>query len=151
MPFILDNDEDRYYDAEELRQVKRGTGLFPPGHIGRGLFPPGHKAQPSGYGYEVTGEGVLDSLLSIGTSIGSTIAANKDLIGTVAKAGTAAAGAASKIADTVKAHKNQKAAEIAARGVINLSTPQKIDLSTLQKIRQEAGLPASRGSGFRFT
>ena len=101
MPFILDDDEDRYYDAEELRQLKRGTGLFPPGSSGHGLFPPGRKS--AGYGYEVTGEGVLDSLISLGSTIGSTISNNKDLISSVAQAGTATANATSKIADVVKA------------------------------------------------
>lgn len=148
MPLIRDADEDRYYDAEDLRQIKRGTGLFPPGHKGRGLFPPGHK-HPSGFGYEITGEGIFDSLISLGSTIGSTIAANKDLISNVAQAGTAVAGAASKVADTVKAHKNLKAVEGAARAV---AAPQQIDLAALKKLREEAGLPPlAAGSGFRFT
>lgn len=149
MPFILDVDEDRYYDAEELRQIKRGTGLFPPGHKGRGLFPPGYR-HPSGFGYEVTGEGVLDSLFSLGSTIVNTIAANKDLISNVAQAGTAVAGAASKVADTVKAHKNLKAIEATARAVP--AVPQQINLAALKRIREDAGMPPlAAGSGFRFT
>ena len=141
MPYILDTDEDKYFDSEELRQLKKGTGLFPSGHKGHGLFPPGHKPQ-SGYGYEMTGDGIIDSLISLGSTVGSTLAANKDLIANVAQAGTSVASAVGKIADTIKTHKKNKKIQAAA-------IPQKINLDTLKKIRQDAGI--SSGSGFRFT
>ena len=129
MPFIRDIDEDKYYDKEELRQIVRGTGLFPPGFKGNGLFPSG--SQPSGYGYQIVGEGVIDGLASV-LQIAKT---NKNIIkGIVDTAG--------EIVSTVKSHaKTQHAVHPVHKAEV-------INKDALSKLRKKAGL--STGSGFRF-
>lgn len=139
MPFIRDLDEDKYYDQQELRQLKLGTGLFPPGHTGHGLFPPGQ--QPSGYGYRIAGEGVIDGLASMAKFAGQ----NRDIIKGIVQTAT-------DVASTIRSQVNSNKGHIYRSDKSNdnhIYRPHEvIDKKALQKIRKKAGLPV--GSGFRF-
>lgn len=132
MPFIRDVDEDKYYDKQELRQIVQGTGLFPPGFKGRGLFPPGNRS--SGYGYQIVGDGVVDSL----TGILKFAKENKDIIKSVV-------GATSDIVSTIKSSSSSKTPKLQTQPVHQVEV---INKEALKKLRKNAGLPV--GSGFRF-
>ena len=107
MPVIYETDEDKYYDKEDIKKLRkgnqsgiesRGSGIFLPGtKHGNGLYLPSRQ-------YE--GDGIIDSIISVGKSVIEGIANNSSTIGNVASAVGSVAGATANVADVVKAVKD---------------------------------------------
>ena len=140
MPTIRPQDEHKYYDDKELKYLRRGTGLFPPGMRGHGLQP--IRPAAAGSGYEITGDGILDSLVS-------GIENHKDAITGLAQMGSAVANAGKNSLGLVQQIKSY-------RDKIHKAVPEKnkrIDCKLLENLRREAELTNSKksiGHGFRY-
>ena len=141
MPTIQPQDEHKYYDDEELKYLRRGTGLFPPGMRGHGLQP--IRPAAAGFGYEITGEGILDSLVS-------GIENHKDAITGIAQMGSAVANAGKNSLGLVQQIKSYRDATHKA---VMPEQDKRIDRKLLEKLRREAELTNSKksiGGGFRY-
>src|SRR6266853_4157263 len=133
MPVIYETDEDKYYDKEDIKKFKkgaqtgiesRGSGMFLPGtKQGYGLYLP-RRVNYEGEGLE--GEGIIDSIISVGKTVIEGLANNAGTIGQAASAVGSIAGATANVADAVKsiknAHSNNKLAEWKAKNKERLDT-----------------------------
>ena len=141
MPTIQPQDEHKYYDDEELKYLRRGTGLFPPGMRGHGLQP--IRPTAAGFGYEITGDGIVDSLVS-------GIENHKDAITGLAQMGSAVANAGKNSLGLVQQIKSYRDTTNKA---VTPEQNKKIDRKLLEKLRREAELSNFKktiGGGFRY-
>jgi len=108
----------------------------------------GHGLQPirpaaAGFGYEITGEGILDSLVS-------GIENHKDAITGIAQMGSAVANAGKNSLGLVQQIKSYRDATHKA---VMPEQDKRIDRKLLEKLRREAELTNSKksiGGGFRY-
>jgi len=145
MPVIYESDEDKYYDKEDIKKLKkgnqsgiesRGSGIFIPGtKQGYGLYIPSRK--------EMEGSGWIDSVISVGKSVIEGIANNASTIGNVASAVGSVAGATSSVADAVKSIKSASTS-----GESSTKDLRKEELERIKKKMEQAEL---RGKGFKIT
>ena len=90
MPIIFEKDISKYYDKEELKLAKRGSGLFPAGYSPR---------------KERSGDGFLD-FIAQGAKIFKLIKENKENIKGVAEAVGSVVAAGRQIKDAVVNNNN---------------------------------------------
>ena len=90
MPIIFEKDISKYYDKEELKLAKRGSGLFPAGYSPR---------------KERSGDGFLD-VIAQGAKIFKLIKENKENIKGVAEAVGSVVAAGRQIKDEVVNNNN---------------------------------------------
>src|SRR5271154_7109162 len=110
MPVIFESDEDKYYDKEDIKKLKKGSqsGIE---SRGSGIFLPGTK---TGYGLYLPskgnldhGEGLIDAIISAGKTVIETLANNSSTIGNAASAVGSIASATSNVADAVKSVRSE--------------------------------------------
>ena len=83
MPIIYENDEDKYYDKEDIKKYKKGSQSGIESSRGGGLFLPGIKSGsglylPSRKNYEgngivneddINGDGIIESIINAGKTV----------------------------------------------------------------------------------
>src|SRR6266853_4717427 len=138
MPVIYETDEDKYHDKEDIKKFKKGnqTGIE---SKGSGIFIPGTK---QGFGLYLPtreGDGIIDSIISVGKSVIEGLANNSSTIGQAASAVGSIAGATSEVANAIKSIKKVNE---------NTTDERKQELERIKKKMEQAEL---RGKGFKIT
>ena len=143
MPTIQPQNEHKYYDDEEFKYLLRGTRLFPPGMRGHGLQP--IRPAAAGFGYEITGDRILVSLVSLVSGVEN----HKDAITGLAQMGSAVANAGKislGLVQQIKSYRDKTHKAVPEQN-------RRIDRKLLETLRREAEITNSKksiGRGFRY-
>ena len=129
MPIVSEKDISKYYDEQELKLMKRGSGLFPAGHYPR---------------KERSGDGFVD-FLTQGAKVLKVIKENKDVIKDVGEAVANVVSAGKKIKEAAT---NQNSSTI--KTLPNLPTlapsADSVDPKIYEKLRESV----KSGGGFKY-
>ena len=111
MGVIYENDEDKYYDKEDIKKYKkgsqsgiesRGSGLYLTGtKHGNGLYLPSRNNY-DGEALGIEGDGIIDSIINAGKTVIESLSNNASTISNAANAVGSLAGAAENVANAVK-------------------------------------------------
>lgn len=129
MPIIFEKDIDKYYDENELKLIRRGSGLFPAGHYPR---------------KERSGAGLMD-IIAQGARIFKFIGDNKKNISNVGSAVASVFKAGSEIKNAIT---NTPTEQVPIQTLPPVLAPpiESVDPQIYQKLRESV----KKGEGFKY-
>ena len=134
MPIVSEKDISKYYDEQELKLMKRGSGLFPAGHYPR---------------KERSGDGFVD-FLTQGAKVLKVIKENKDVIKDVDEAVANVVSAGKKIKEAATNQNLSTIKTLPNLPTISLQTlapsADSVDPKIYEKLRESV----KSGGGFKY-